>query len=120
MHKALVGAYDLLEVDGRIAVVSEGCIGIEILEELDNGILVGCLWQLHHLGAEDATGEIATIWDEIDCDALCLITLVERVNDMRRTLGTKLIESLTYLVEMLMSEELIHAHIVVAPREMSG
>ena len=64
VDKRLVGVDHLLEINGLVAVVGEGGIGIEVLVGLDD-ILDGggCL---HHGRTEDATGEVAAIGDEVD------------------------------------------------------
>ena len=64
MYQGLVGVHHLLQVDGFVAVVSEGGIGIEVLVGFDDILYRSrCL---HHSRTEDATGKVTTIGDEID------------------------------------------------------
>ena len=64
MDETLVGVDHLLQVDRFVDVVGEGRVAVEVL--------VGChdvfyrSVGLHYLCGEDATGEVATIRDEID------------------------------------------------------
>ena len=108
MDETLVGVDHLLQVDRLVDVVGEGCVAIEIL--------VGChdvfyrSIGLNHLCSEDATGEVATIRDEIDG---CLELAVAREL-------LYLTQTLAYLRHVLVLEGLVNAHVVVAPREMGG
>ena len=108
MDETLVGVDHLLQVDRLVDVVGEGCIAVEIL--------VGChdvfyrSIGLNHLSGEDATGEVATIRDEIDG---CLELAVAREL-------LYLTQTLAYLRHVLVLEGLVNAHVVVAPREVSG
>ena len=108
MDETLVGVDHLLQVDRLVNVVGEGCVAVEIL--------VGChdvfyrSVGLHHLSSEDATGEVATIRDEIDG---CLELAVARKL-------LHLTQTLAYLRHVLVLEGLVYAHVVVAPREVGG
>ena len=108
MDETLVGVDHLLQVDRLVDVVGEGCVAIEIL--------VGChdvfyrSVGLHYLSGEDATGEVATIRDEVDG---CLELAVAREL-------LYLAQTLAYLRHVLVLEGLVNAHVVVAPREVSG
>ena len=64
MHQCLVGVHHLFQVDGLVAIVGKGGFFVELLIGLDN-VLCGCLG-LDDGGAENATGEITTIGDEVD------------------------------------------------------
>ena len=64
MYQGLVGVYHLLQVDGFVAVVGEGSISIEVLIGFDDIFYWG--WCLDDGCAEDASGEVATIGDEVD------------------------------------------------------
>ena len=108
MDETLVGVDHLLQVDRLVDVVGEGCVAVEIL--------VGChdvfyrSIGLNHLSGEDATGEVATIRDEIDG---CLELAVARKL-------LHLTQTLAYLRHVLVLEGLVYAHVVVAPREVGG
>ena len=108
MDETLVGVDHLLQVDRLVDVVGEGCVAVEIL--------VGCndvfyrSVGLHHLSSEDATGEVATIRDEVDG---CLELAVAREL-------LYLTQTLAYLRHVLVLEGLVYAHVVVAPREVGG
>ena len=98
MNQALVGIHHLLQVDCLIHIVGELGILVELLVTCYDFLdwLVG----LHHFCSEDATGEVATVRDEVDG---CIeITLC-------------LLQTLTNLWYVLMVECLVDAHIVVAP-----
>lgn len=111
MHECFVGVDYLLQIECLVHVVGEGCIGIERTVHLGQLLcrgVGGCTLftvELHHLGAEDAAGEVATIGNEVD-------------GGLERTLQFG--ERLTYLVQMLVGEHLIDAHIVGAPAEVCG
>ena len=64
MHQALVGIHYLLQVDGLVHVVGEGCILVERLVDLDDLLDAGL--GADYLRCEDATGEIAAIGNEVD------------------------------------------------------
>ena len=66
MHQTLVGVHHLLQIQRFVAVVRKGGIGIEVLVSLDN--LVGGGLRSDDLRAENATGEVAAIGDEVDID----------------------------------------------------
>ena len=108
MDETLVGVDHLLQVDRLVDVVGEGCVAVEIL--------VGChdvfYWSigLNHLSSEDATGEVATIRDEID-GCLELAVACELLY---------LTQTLAYLRHVLVLEGLVNAHVVVAPREVGS
>ena len=108
MDETLVGVDHLLQVDRFVDVVGEGCIAVEIL--------VGCndvfyrSIGLNHLSSEDATGEVATIRDEVDgCLELAVACKL-----------LYLTQTLAYLRHVLVLEGLVNAHVVVAPREVGG
>ncbi len=108
MDETLVGVDHLLQVDRLVDVVGEGCVAVEIL--------VGChdvfyrSVGLHYLSSEDATGEVATIRDEVD-RSLELTVACELLH---------LAQTLAYLRHVLVLEGLVNAHVVVAPREVSS
>ena len=108
MDETLVGVDHLLQVDRLVDVVGEGCVAVEIL--------VGChdvfyrSVGLHYLSSEDATGEVATIRDEVEG---CLELAIAREL-------LYLAKTLAYLRHMLVLEGLVNAHVVVAPREVGG
>ncbi len=108
MDETLVGVDHLLQVDRLVDVVGEGCIAVEIL--------VGCndvfyrSIGLNHLSSEDATGEVATIRDEVD-GCLELAITCELLY---------LTQTLAYLRHVLVLEGLVNAHVIVAPREVGG
>ena len=108
MDETLVGVDHLLQVDRLVDVVGEGCVAVEIL--------VGChdvfyrSVGLHYLSSEDATGEVATIRDEVEG---CLELAIAREL-------LYLAKTLAYLRHMLVLEGLVNAHVVVAPREVSS
>ena len=81
--------------------MGEGCIFIEVFVCL-NHILYWCR-RLDDCCAEDATGKVATVGDEVDIGIK--ITL-------------NLLQTLTNLSDVLVLEGLIDAQVVVAPREM--
>ena len=98
MNQALVGIHNLLQVDCLIHIVGELGILVELLVTCHDFLdrLVG----LYHFCSEDATGEVATVRDEVDG---CIeITLC-------------LLQTLTNLWHVLMVECLVDAHVVVAP-----
>ena len=108
MDETLVGVDHLLQVDRLVDVVGEGCVAVEIL--------VGChdvfyrSVGFHYLSSEDATGEVATIRDEVEG---CLELAIAREL-------LYLAKTLAYLRHMLVLEGLVNAHVVVAPREVSS
>ena len=103
MYQGLVGVHHLLQVDGFVAVVSEGGIGIEVLVGFDDILYRSrCL---HNSRTEDATGKVTTIGDEIDVGIEVALYLFQTLADLR---------------DVLMLERLVDAQVVVAPREMSG
>ena len=108
MDETLVGVDHLLQVDRLVNVVGEGCVAVEVL--------VGChdvfyrSVGLNHLSSEDATGEVATIRDEIE-GCLELAVACELLY---------LTQTLAYLLHVLVLEGLVNAHVVVAPREVGG
>ena len=108
MDETLVGVDHLLQVDRLVDVVGEGCVAVEVL--------VGChdvfnrSVCLHNLCGKDATGEVATIRDEVDG---CLELAIAREL-------LHLTQTLAYLRHVLVLEGLVNAHVVVAPREVGG
>ena len=108
MDETLVGVNHLLQVDRLVDVVGEGCVAVEIL--------VGChdvfyrSIGLNNLCGKDATGEVATIRDEID-GCLELAVACELLY---------LTQTLAYLRHVLVLEGLVNAHVVVAPREVGS
>ena len=108
MDETLVGVDHLLQVDRFVDVVGEGCVAVKVL--------VGChdvfyrSVGFNHLSSEDATGEVATIRDEVDG---CLELAVARKL-------LYLTQTLAYLWHVLVLEGLVNAHVVVAPREVGG
>ena len=108
MDETLVGVDHLLQVDRLVDVVGGGCVAVEIL--------VGChdvfyrSVGLHYLSSEDATGEVATIRDEVEG---CLELAIAREL-------LYLAKTLAYLRHVLVLEGLVNAHVVVAPREVSS
>ena len=101
MHQCLVGVHHLLQVDGFVAVVGEGGIGIELLIGFDN-IFHG-RWSLDDSSTEDTTGEVTTIGDEVDVGVEVALYLFQTLTDLR---------------DVLMLERLVDAQVVVAPGEM--
>ena len=98
MHQSLVGVHHLLHVWCFVAVVGEGSILIEVFIGI-NDILYRCLG-LDDCGAEDASGEVAAIGDEVDVSIEITLDLLQR---------------LTNLSDVLVLEGLINAQVVVAP-----
>ena len=88
MDESLVGVDDLLEVESLVAVVGEGGLAVEVFVEGRDGILVGCGVESDDLSAEDAAREVSAVWDEVYCDAMGIISLVESVDDSRSSVGT--------------------------------
>ena len=108
MDETLVGVDHLLQVDRLVDVMGEGCVAVEIL--------VGChdvfyrSIGLHYLSSKDATGEVATIRDEVD-GCLELAVACELLH---------LAKTLAYLRHVLVLEGLVNTHVVVAPREVGS
>ena len=98
MDESLVGVHHLFHVDGFIDIVSEACILVKRLVSFHYFLYrtVG----LYDLGGEDATGEVATIGDEIYVNI---------------EMSLHLSQALLYLTHMLVGESLIDAHIARAP-----
>ena len=103
MHQRLVRVHHLLQVDGLVAVVGEGGITVEVLVGLHD-VLDGRR-RLYHCRAEDATGKVAAIGDKINVGIQ--VTL-------------HLLQTLSYLGDVLMLERLVDAQVVGAPGEMRG
>ena len=101
MHQCLVGVHHLLQVDGFVAIVGEGGIGIELLVGFDD-IFHGCRC-LDDSSTEDSTGEVTTIGDEVDVGIEVALYLFQTLTDLR---------------DVLMLEGLVDAQVVVAPGEM--
>ncbi len=121
VDERLVGVDNLLHVGCFVHVMGEGGIGIIILIKADYVLCGHGFVQPHHLGAEDAAGEVAAIGYEVYRDSVLRgITLVEYVSHAGRGGGPELVERLRNLVQMLVGEELIGGKVVVAPREMGG
>ena len=121
MHQGLVGVDHLLQVDGAVGVVGEGGVGVEVAVGLDNvrsgdvGVDDG--------GAEDATGEVAAVGDELNLEPGTGSTVARlatagssggsgRGGDLRQTLHD--------FGQVLVGEGLVDAQVVVAPREVRG
>ena len=66
MDETLVGVHHLLQVDGLVAVVGEGCLAVELLVNLGDLVDVG--FRANHFRGEDAPGKVAAIGDEVDVD----------------------------------------------------
>ena len=105
MDEAFVGAGDLLEVERSIDIMGECGIAIEVAVELRYVDIGGCGIELHNLGTEYATREVAPVGYE-----------VERGGERRLKLG----DGLSYLVQMLVGEYLVYAQVVGTPREVCG
>ena len=75
----------------------------------------GLLLQRHHFGAEDASGEVASVGDEIHRDALSLKAFVERIDHMRSRGWLQFVQRLANLVQVLMGEKFIDREVVVSP-----
>ena len=101
MNEALVGIYNLLQVDGLVDIMSEQGVLVERLVALYYLVCRGV--GLHYAGGEDAAGEVAAIGYEVD---VCI----------KRALHLR--EALPYLGHVLMTERLIYAQVVVAPAEV--
>ena len=101
MNEALVGVYNLLQVDGLVDIMSEGGVLVERLVAFY--YLICRSVGLHYASGEDAAGEIATIRYEVDVG-------IERALHLR--------EALPNLGHMLMTERFVYAQVVVAPAEM--
>ena len=71
MDERLVGINHLLQVNRLINIVGEDCIGIELAVHIGQLLccgIGGCALlaiELHHLGAEDAAGKVATVGNEV-------------------------------------------------------
>ena len=101
MDKGLVGVDDLFQVDGLVTVVGECSVGIELLVGFDDILHWG--WCLDDGCAEDASGKVATIGNEVDVGIEIALYLFQRLSD---------------LGDMLVLEGLVDAQVVVTPREM--
>jgi len=98
VDKTFVGIHHLLQVERLVAVVGEGGLAVEVLIGLDN--LIGIGLGADDLRTEDAAGEVAAIGDEVDVDIERALCLYQRLTD---------------LCQMLVSEGLVDAEVVVAP-----
>ena len=101
MDQCLVGVHYLLQVEGLVAIVGEGGITIKVLIGLDD-VLYGS-WRLDNGCAEDASGEVATIGDEVDVGIEITLYLLQRLAD---------------LCDVLVLEGLVDAQVVITPREV--
>ena len=115
MHQSLIGVHHLLHVQCLVAVVGEGSIIVVFLIQSYHFLLSHRLVECHHLSGENASGEVSSVGDEIDSDALCIIALVQCVNNTWRSAWTQFVECLRYLVQVLVYEQLIHREVVIAP-----
>ena len=98
MYQCLVGVYHLLQVDGLVAVMCKSSIGIEVLVGLNDVGLRGL--GADDGGAENASGEVATVGDEVDVGIKITLYLSDALLD---------------LSHMLVGEGLVDAQVVVAP-----
>ena len=98
MYQCLVGVHHLLEVDGLVAVMSEG--GIAVVFLVGGNDVAGGSIGLDDSGAEDATGEVATVGDEVYRSIQIALLLCQR---------------LAYLSDVLVLEGLIDAQVVDTP-----
>ena len=98
MHQCLVGVYHLLQVNGLVAIVGESSIAVVFL--VGSNDVAGGGVGLDDGGAEDATGEVAAVWNEVYRSIQLTLFLCQR---------------LTYLGDVLVLEGLIDAQVVHAP-----
>ena len=73
MDKAFVGVHHLFQVYWLLRVVREGSVAVKVLVGLDD--LVGGSLGADDLGAEDASGKVAAIGDEVNVDVLITLYL---------------------------------------------
>lgn len=121
MHQGLVGVDHLLQVDGTVGIVGEGGVGIEVAVALDD---VGSGGRgVHHGGAEDATGEVAAVGDELNLEpgAGSTVTALATARSSGASgRGGHLRQTLHDFGQVLVGEGLVDAQVVVAPREVCG
>ena len=84
MYQCLIGVHHLFQVDGFVAIVGEGGIGIELLVGFDD-IFHGCRC-LDDSSTEDSTGEVTTIGDEVDVGIEVALYLFQTLTDLRDVL----------------------------------
>ena len=77
VHQCLVGVHYLLQIDGLITVVGEGCITVEFLVCLDD--VFGWCLGLDDGSAEDAAGEVAAVGYEVDRGIEVALYLAQRL-----------------------------------------
>ena len=98
MNQRLVSVYYLLQVEWLVAVVGEGGIFVEVLVSLDD--ILHRSRSLNDGCAENTTGKVATIGNEVDVGIQ--ITL-------------HLLQALTDLGDVLVLEGLVDAEVIVTP-----
>ena len=87
MDETFVGIHHLLQVERLVAVVGEGGIAVKVLIGLND--LIGIGLGTDDLRTEDATGEVATIGDEVDVDIERTLCLYQRLTDLGQMLWVK-------------------------------
>ena len=115
MDKCLIGIYHLFEVEWLIGIMRECRILEEILIQFHDSIRIRSLVTGDNLCAEDASCEVATIRNEVDSDAICIISLVESIDGTWCRRRSEVVQGLAYLVQMLVGEEFIDREIIVSP-----
>lgn len=103
MHQCLVGVHHLFQVNGLVAVMGKGGIFVKVFVGF-NDVLCRCLC-LDDGSAENATGEITAIGDEVDSGIQITLYLFQTLAD---------------LGDVLVRKGFVDAQVVVAPREMGG
>ena len=101
MYQCLIGVYYLLKVNRFVAVVGEGCVGIEVFVSLNN--ILYWSGSLDDSCAEDAASKVATVGDEVNVGI---------------EISLNLLQTLANLSDVLVLEWLVDAQIVVTPREV--
>jgi len=95
MYQSLIGIHHLLQVDGLVAVVGKGSILVEVLISCND--ILGRSLCLDYCCAENATGKVAAIGDEVDRGVEAALYLRQR---------------LVYLGNVLVTERLVDAKVV--------
>ena len=103
MYQSFVGVHHLFQIDSLVAVVSKGCVAVEVLVG-SNDIFSIC-YGFNNCCTENTSRKIATIGYKVDGGIEAALYLCQR---------------LAYLGNMLMAKSFVDAQVVGTPREMGG
>ena len=103
MYQALISINDLFQVNVLVYDVYKGVFCIIFFIHTND--FFQCYFGFDYQRCKDTTGEISTVWNEVDLRIETVLQLFQRLLDFRN---------------MLVLECFVHTHIVVSPTEMTG